>query len=209
MHVSRCRSDQLVPRLSHPVRYVQREVRAGRAGVTPAVGLSCGGDAGSESWTGSCRSGWPSASGPSGSAGTAVLLALGLTAQWMLAAAIFVFLLGAVSQATTPTIQARIMGVAGDNQAIAGALSHSALNVGNSLGAILGGVVIAFGLGFAATAWVGALLAAGGLLLAIISLAIERRDRPQRVLEASPRCLMSQWPVADMLTGMAHHVPAS
>jgi DHA1 family inner membrane transport protein len=66
------------------------------------------------------------------------------------------------------------MDVAGDNQSIAAALHHSAFNVGNSLGAFLGGVVIAAGLGFVAPMWVGALLALIGLGIAALSLRVER-----------------------------------
>ncbi len=68
-----------------------------------------------------------------------------------------------------------------DNQSIAAALNHSALNIGNSLGALLGGVVIAAGWGFRAPAWVGVTLAAAGLVLAAASLATERRRAPVHV----------------------------
>jgi DHA1 family inner membrane transport protein len=67
------------------------------------------------------------------------------------------------------------MDVAQDNQSIAAALNHSALNIGNSLGAFLGGVVIAAGWGFLAPAWVGVALAGAGLVLALASIAAERR----------------------------------
>jgi DHA1 family inner membrane transport protein len=53
-------------------------------------------------------------------------------------------------------------------------LNHSALNMGNALGAFLGGVVIAVGFGFVAPAWVGVLLALGGLGIALFSLRLER-----------------------------------
>ena len=75
----------------------------------------------------------------------------------------FVFATGLVSSVLSPTIQTRLMDVAGDNQSIAAALNHSALNIGNALGAFLGGVVIAIGWGFVAPAWVGVVLALGGL----------------------------------------------
>ncbi|MDW4573293.1 MFS transporter [Microbacterium sp. M3] len=106
----------------------------------------------------------------------AVALALvAVTAPWIWALGVFVFAVGLVASALSPTIQTRLMDVAQDNQSIAAALNHSALNIGNSLGALLGGVVIAAGWGFAAPAWVGVALAGGGLLLAIASLVAERR----------------------------------
>ncbi len=104
-----------------------------------------------------------------------VLALLAVTAQWIWALGFFVFAIGFVASALSPTIQTRLMDVAQDNQSIAAALNHSALNIGNSLGAFLGGVVIAAGLGFAAPAWVGVALALGGLGLAGASLVAERR----------------------------------
>ena len=45
-------------------------------------------------------------------------------------------------------------------------LNHSALNLGNSLGAVLGGAVIAAGFGYLAPTWVGLLLCIPGVALA-------------------------------------------
>ena len=55
---------------------------------------------------------------------------------------------------------------------------HSALNIGNALGAFLGGMVIASGWGFVAPAWVGVILALGGLGIALASIALERSRVP-------------------------------
>lgn len=102
-----------------------------------------------------------------------VQVLLALTAGMLVVSAVFVFLLGAVSSSLGPTVQSRLVSVAGDNQSIAAALNHSAFNIGNALGAFLGGVVIAAGLGFTAPVWVGVLLAAAGLCLALVSLRVE------------------------------------
>jgi DHA1 family inner membrane transport protein len=110
-----------------------------------------------------------------------VLALLALTAQWIFALAFFVFATGFVSAGLSPTIQTRLMDVAGDNQSIAAALNHSALNIGNSMGAFFGGVVIATGWGYVAPAWVGVLLAAAGLGLAVWSVAADRKPAPQLV----------------------------
>ncbi len=103
-----------------------------------------------------------------------VLALLAVTAQFVWALCFFVFATGFVSSVLSPTIQTRLMDVAEDNQSIAAALNHSALNIGNALGAFLGGVVIAAGWGFIAPTWVGVALALGGLALALVSLSIER-----------------------------------
>ncbi|WP_243077068.1 MFS transporter [Microbacterium sp. SS28] len=100
---------------------------------------------------------------------------LALSAQTVWALAVFIFATGFISACLSPAIQTRLMDVAEDNQSIAAALNHSALNMGNSLGAFLGGTVIALGWGFVAPAWVGVALALSGFVLAIVSLSVERR----------------------------------
>jgi DHA1 family inner membrane transport protein len=60
--------------------------------------------------------------------------------------------------AAGPAIQTRLMDVAADGQTLAAASLHSAFNADNALGAWLGGLVIAFGCGYAATGYVGAVL---------------------------------------------------
>jgi DHA1 family inner membrane transport protein len=99
---------------------------------------------------------------------------LALTAGWVVTLAAFAFAIAFVGSALSPAIQTRLMDVAGDNQSIAAAMNHSSLNIGNSLGAFLGGAVIAFGWGFTAPAWVGAVLALAGLAVAIVSFRVEK-----------------------------------
>jgi DHA1 family inner membrane transport protein len=101
---------------------------------------------------------------------------LAVTATHIVPLTVFVFLVGVASSVTSPAIQTRLMDVAGDNQAIAAALNHSALNIGNSLGAALGGVVIALGWGFVMPSWVGAALAALGVGIAVLAFALESRS---------------------------------
>ena len=55
----------------------------------------------------------------------------------------------------------------------------------NALGAWLGGIAIAGGLGYASTGWVGALLALAGLVIFTVSLATEARNK--RVLMVMSR----------------------
>ncbi|MDQ4212302.1 MFS transporter [Microbacterium capsulatum] len=101
------------------------------------------------------------------------LLAILSFSIWLLLA--LAFTMATLSSVIVPAIQTRLMDVAGDNQSIAAALNHSALNIGNSLGAFLGGLVITAGWGFAAPSWVGAALAVAGLVIAIVSFRVERR----------------------------------
>ena len=77
----------------------------------------------------------------------------------------FTLLLVGMMVALGPALQTRLMDVAGEAQTLAAALNHSAFNVANALGAWLGGLTIGAGLGWTSTAWVGACLALGGLLI--------------------------------------------
>ena len=104
----------------------------------------------------------------------ASLVLLGVTAAHPVGLFTGVFLIGAASAALSPTIQARLMDVARDSQSIAAALNHSALNIGNSLGAVLGGLAIAGGLGYVAPVWIGLVLTIAGTLLAAASFALDR-----------------------------------
>lgn len=103
-------------------------------------------------------------------------IGLALTAGWIFSLALFAFLVAFCGAALSPAIQTRLMDVAEDNQSIAAALNHSSLNIGNSLGAFLGGLVIAAGFGLVAPAWVGAALALAGLVVALISYRVEDRS---------------------------------
>ncbi|MCS5718344.1 MFS transporter [Herbiconiux sp. CPCC 205763] len=94
---------------------------------------------------------------------------------------IFVFLIGACAGACSPAIQTRLMDVSHNAQSIAAALNHSSLNIGNSVGAFLGGLAIAAGFGYLSPAVVGVGLAAVGFCVLLLSLGIDRRRaRPAR-----------------------------
>ena len=105
-----------------------------------------------------------------------VLLLMLVTAPHVAAVSFNVLLVGTVV-ALAPALQIRLMDVAGEAQALAAALNHSAFNLANALGAWLGGMAIAAGLGWTSTGWVGALLALGGLVVFAVSLWEQRRRR--------------------------------
>ena len=88
---------------------------------------------------------------------------------------IFVFLIGAASAAVSPAIQTRLMNVAGDSQTLAAAVNHASLNIGNSIGAALGGAAIGASLGYLSVTWVGVVLCALGVIIAVVSFSTERR----------------------------------
>lgn len=101
------------------------------------------------------------------------LFSLTAATPWMLCTC--TFLIGCTF-AAGPAIQTRLMDVAADGQTLAAASLHSAFNVANALGAWLGGLVIAFGYGYAATGYVGAVLSFFGLFVFAASVMLERRS---------------------------------
>lgn len=87
-----------------------------------------------------------------------------------------VFLIG-LSGALGTVLQTRLMDVARDAQGLAAALNHSAFNLANALGPLLGGLAIAQGYGWTSTGWVASLLALGGFVLLMVSIALDRQRR--------------------------------
>ncbi len=98
------------------------------------------------------------------------------TAAQPVAAWLTVVLVSTVGSMLAVTLQMRLMQVAGDAQMLGAALNHASLNLANALGAWLGGVVIAAGLGYTAPSWVGAGLSVTGLVVVGLSVLQHRRD---------------------------------
>jgi len=75
---------------------------------------------------------------------------------------------GAAAFGMVPPVQMRVMQAAAEAPGLASSVNVGAFNLGNAVGAALGGAVISQGLGYGAVAWAGAALAAGGLGLVLI-----------------------------------------
>lgn len=98
-------------------------------------------------------------------------LALTMVAlPWLLmthiGAAIGLVFWGAAAFGMVPPVQMRVMKAAAQAPGLASSVNVGAFNLGNAVGAALGGLVIGQGLGYDAVLWAGAALAVGGLLLA-------------------------------------------
>jgi MFS transporter, DHA1 family, inner membrane transport protein len=105
------------------------------------------------------------------------LLALvALISPWAAGLAVGVFLVSVAASVLAICLQLRLMETAGEAQMLGAALNHSALNLANALGAWLGGLVIAAGLGYRAPSVVGAGLAAAGLVPLAVSAVLRRRQ---------------------------------
>lgn len=103
------------------------------------------------------------------------LVGLALTATSIAGLLGFTFMVGASAAALSPAIQTRLMDVAGNSQTLAAAVNHASLNLGNSLGAFLGGISIVAGFGYVSPSWVGLALCVPGVALAVASVLLERR----------------------------------
>lgn len=107
----------------------------------------------------------------------ALLLAVfGFLAQGKVTAVIAVFLLGFLPTILVPMLQTRLMDVAQEGQSLAAALNHSTLNAANALGAWMGSVVLSGGYGYEWPSRLGALLAVGGVFIALVSVWLGRRE---------------------------------
>jgi DHA1 family inner membrane transport protein len=104
-----------------------------------------------------------------------------VTGQDKVGAAITIFFVGLAGFMIGPMMQARIMEKAGGTPSLVSAAVQSAFNIANSIGAYLGGLVIAGGLGLLAPNWVGALLAVLGLSIAVVSGGLDRREAGRAV----------------------------
>ncbi|HEY1970770.1 MAG TPA: MFS transporter [Pseudonocardia sp.] len=96
---------------------------------------------------------------------TVVLVVFALTAHSKVATVISLLLMGGFGFATVPGLQLRIMGYAGEAPTMASGSNIAAFNLGNALGAWLGGLAIAAGFGFVSPLWVGAGLTVLALLV--------------------------------------------
>jgi DHA1 family inner membrane transport protein len=84
------------------------------------------------------------------------------------------FLVGGAALFIAPALQSRLIAVAPGAQLMGAAINQSASNIANSVGAALGGVVIAAGWGYLSSAWLGAALGVAGLALALASFRFDR-----------------------------------
>jgi DHA1 family inner membrane transport protein len=104
-----------------------------------------------------------------------IMVALPLLLQTHVGAAIGLLVWGAAAFGIVPPVQMRVMHAAAQAPGLASSVNVGAFNLGNALGAALGGLVISQGLGYAAVPFVGAALAAGGLALVWIGTGRQRR----------------------------------
>ena len=94
-----------------------------------------------------------------------IMLALPFVLSSHVGAAIGLVIWGAAAFAIVPPVQMRVMQAASEAPGLASSINVGAFNLGNALGAAVGGGVISLGLGYQTVPIAGGLLAAAGLAL--------------------------------------------
>lgn len=121
---------------------------------------------------------------------TVILAVFSVVATSQVATVIALVLMGSFGFATVPPLQMRIMRHSGDAQTLGSGANIAAFNVGNAVGAWIGGLTIAAGFGYASPLWAGAVVTAAGLVVFLAAGSARggelRRDRTAQEPVESP-----------------------
>ncbi len=98
-----------------------------------------------------------------------ILIAFAVLMPFAVPTAILVFLWGVASFALVPPLQVRVMTAAADAPNLVSSVNIGAFNLGNAIGAAVGGGVIAAGWGYPAVALAGAVAALIGLVAILVA----------------------------------------
>ncbi|WP_427016300.1 MFS transporter [Pseudarthrobacter sp. P1] len=118
-----------------------------------------------------------------------VLVAFALTAQNQILTIASLLLMGGFGFATVPGLQMRVMKYASSAPTLASGANIGAFNVGNALGAWLGGLTISAGLGYTSPIWAGAGITVLGL--AVMAVAAARARKLPTTADAAPAAVGS------------------
>ena len=115
-----------------------------------------------------------------------VLVGFALTASNQIATIIALVLMGGIGFATVPGLQMRIMNHAAHAPTLASGANIAAFNVGNALGAWVGGLTIAAGLGYTSPLWAGAGITVAGLAVLLVATRLPGGEHARPLAAASP-----------------------
>jgi len=104
-----------------------------------------------------------------------VMLVFAWTMHNTVAAIVTVFVWGVAAFATVPPLQMRVVQQASEGPHLASTLNIAAFNLGNAMGAFIGGAMIDMNFGLSSVSIAGAVVALLGLLVTLGSAALERR----------------------------------
>jgi DHA1 family inner membrane transport protein len=105
-----------------------------------------------------------------------VLVVFALTAAHPVLTVVSLALMGGFGFATVPGLQMRVMKYAPGAPTLASGANIGAFNVGNALGAWLGGATITAGLGYTSPIWAGAAITIAGMAVMAFAAAKARRS---------------------------------
>jgi DHA1 family inner membrane transport protein len=106
-----------------------------------------------------------------------IFLAMPLLETTVVPAVIMVFVWGCIHFAAGAPLQARIVDQAKGAPNLASTLNQGAFNLGNALGASLGGIMLTEGISYRYLSLGSAAVASVALLVALIALRVERSQR--------------------------------
>jgi len=108
---------------------------------------------------------------------TVVLALFAVVATSPVLTVIALVLMGAFGFATVPALQTRVMQYADHAPTLASGANIAAFNLGNALGAWIGGLTIAAGLGYTSPIWAGAGITLAAVVLTVVAAGAARRGR--------------------------------
>ncbi|WP_426724713.1 MFS transporter [Curtobacterium flaccumfaciens] len=108
---------------------------------------------------------------------TVVLAVFALVATSPVLTVIALVLMGAFGFATVPALQTRVMQYADHAPTLASGANIAAFNLGNALGAWIGGLTIAAGLGYTSPIWAGSGITLAAVVLTLVAMGAVRRGR--------------------------------
>lgn len=116
---------------------------------------------------------------------TVILVGFAATAQYKGATIVALFLMGVFGFAAVPGLQMRIMNYAPDAPTLASGANIAGFNLGNALGAWLGGLTISAGFGYTSPIWMGAIVTVVGLAVLLCATALDRDRTRSEVSSAA------------------------
>lgn len=122
----------------------------------------------------------------------AILLVIPFAAHDAVLMYVLLFVWGLAGFALAPGLQMRVMQLASEAPNAASTLNQAAFNIGNAGGAWLGSTALTLGLGYLDLPWIAAIVVGVGLVLALVSVAADRRamlksvDAAVELLEPAP-----------------------
>jgi DHA1 family arabinose polymer transporter-like MFS transporter len=121
---------------------------------------------------------------------TVLLLCNGLLAESKVAMVVLAFLTGANALAIGPPVQVLLIEHSREAEMLGSSLGQAGFNVGNALGALLGGIPLTLGFAYTAPQWVAATMAISGV--ALTGLMLARRRWQERELARTVERMLSE-----------------